>query len=202
MEPSHIHTVTADSDPGMRVQCLWQWNILHTQFQKLHKQPQRPTLKMKIFKRGRTNAKIAVKWFLYKRLKPSLEGFEREGHKRDRKKKTISLVGKYAKTSALSAVHRLVMLSGSLNEKKVRRNKTQRHPENNVCIYFHGWSCQEFECKVPAVLVLMLSVFCSVGVLMPLWATEQTQPKAHTDSRAGRHCMTACYCTIYGGKGK
>lgn len=32
---------------------------------------------------------------------------------------------------------------------------------------------------MPAVLVLM---FCSVGVLMPLWATEQTQPEAHTQT--------------------
>ncbi len=35
----------------------------------------------------------------------------------------------------------------------MRRNKTHRHPENNVRVYFHGWSCQEVECKMPAVLV-------------------------------------------------
>lgn len=57
---------------------------------------------------------------------------------RDRKEKNISLVGKYAKTSALSDARRLVILSGGLNERKVRRNKTQRHPENNVGVYVYG----------------------------------------------------------------
>lgn len=64
--------------------------------------------------------------------------------------RTIPLVSMYAKTSALSAVHHLVILS---DREKSEKNKTHRHPENNVRVYFHGWSCQEFECKVPAVPV-------------------------------------------------
>lgn len=59
MEPSHIHTVTAGSDPESAMFMTVEY-FAHP-IQKLHKQPQWPTLKMKIFKRGRTDAKIADK---------------------------------------------------------------------------------------------------------------------------------------------
>lgn len=54
--------------------------------------------------------------FLYKRLKPSLQHLK--GRDTRETGRTISLVGKYAKTSTLSVAHHLVILSGSLKEKK------------------------------------------------------------------------------------
>lgn len=78
----HTHKVTEDSNVGMEAWSVYN-TTLHPQFQNLHKQPNGLHYRQKIPERGRADAKMADKRFLYKRLKPSLEAFEREGHKRD-----------------------------------------------------------------------------------------------------------------------
>lgn len=82
-KPSRIHT------KSQRIQTQeWKHNLfttllLHPQFQNLCKQPNGLHYRQKIPERGRDDAKMADNRFLYKRLNPSLEAFEREGHKRD-----------------------------------------------------------------------------------------------------------------------